>query len=122
MSIPRVEGLLMDPREIGRHSTFEVVKIEELFDLPVKEKLITFPKDHQIPNKDELREKAYYNYHNSWNHTTNACWGFRNVIQVRTNKGILKYLDKKETMVIDEDPFRPVASIKITSFDPRALI
>ena len=60
--------------------TFEVVKIEEIFDFLVKEKFITFPKDHQIPNKDELRGKTYYKYHNSWNHTTNACWGFRNVI------------------------------------------
>ena len=26
--------------------TFEVAKIEEIFDFPVKEKFITFPKDH----------------------------------------------------------------------------
>ena len=53
--------------------TFEVVKIEEIFDFLVKEKFITFPKDHRIPNKDELRGKTYCKYHNSWNHTTNAC-------------------------------------------------
>ena len=35
--------------------TFEVVKTEEIFDFLVKEKFITFPKDHHIPNKDELR-------------------------------------------------------------------
>ena len=53
--------------------TFEVVKIKEIFDFLVKEKFITFPKDHRIPNKDELRGKTYCKYHNSWNHTTNAC-------------------------------------------------
>ena len=58
--------------------TFKVAKTEEKFDFPVKEKSITFPKDHRIPNKDKLRGKTYYKYHNSWNHTTNACWGFRN--------------------------------------------
>ena len=89
--------------------TFEVAKTEEIFDFLVKEKFITFPKDHRIPNKDELRGKAYCKYHNSWNHNTNACWGFRNFIQDRINKGILKFLDKKETMTIDEDPFPPVA-------------
>ena len=60
--------------------TFEELKIEEIFDFPVKEKFITFLKDHRIPNKDELRGKTYYKNHNSWNHTTNTCWGFRNVI------------------------------------------
>ena len=57
--------------------TFEVEKIEEIFDFLVKEKFISFPKDHWIPNKDELREKTYCKYHNSWNHTANASWGFR---------------------------------------------
>ena len=60
--------------------TFEVAKTKEIFNFLVKEKFITFPKDHWTPNKDELRGKAYCEYHNSWNHTTNACWGFRNVI------------------------------------------
>ena len=53
--------------------TFDVAKTEEIFDFLIKEKIITFPKDHHIPNKDELRGKAYCKYHISWNHTTNAC-------------------------------------------------
>ena len=32
--------------------TFEVAKTEEIFDFLVKEKFITFPKDHRIPSKD----------------------------------------------------------------------
>ena len=63
--------------------TFEVAKTKEIFDFLVEEKLITFPQDHQIPSKDELRGKTYCKYHNSWNHTTNACWGFKNVIHDR---------------------------------------
>ena len=39
--------------------TFELVKTKEIFNFLVKEKFITFPKDHWIPNKDELRGKAY---------------------------------------------------------------
>ena len=85
---------------------FEVTKTKEIFDFLVKEKFITFPKDHRILNKDELKGKAYCKYHNSWNHTTNACWGLRNVIQDRINKGILKFLDKKK---------RPWKSIRILS-------
>ena len=88
----------------------------------MKEKFITFPKDHWIPNKDEQRGKTYYKYYNSWNHTTNACWGFRNVIQDKINKGILKFPDKNEAMAIDEDLFPPMASINTTTFGLRALI
>ena len=66
--------------------------------------------------------KAYYKYHNSWNHTTNACWGFRNVIQDRIKEGILKFPDKKEIMAIDKDLFPLVASVNTTSCDLRALI
>ena len=102
--------------------TFEVAKIEEILDFLVKEKFITFPKDHRNPSKDELRGKTYCKYQNSWNHTPNACWGFRNVIHDRINKGILKFPDKKKAMAIDEDPFPPVASIKIANLDLRALL
>ena len=54
-------------------SSIEVVKTKEIFDFLVNEKFISFPKDHWIPIKDELRGKTYCNYHNSWNDTTNAC-------------------------------------------------
>ena len=88
----------------------------------MKENFITFTEDHRIPNKDELRGKAYCKYCNSWNHTTNACWGFTNVIQDKINKRILKFPNKTKAMAIDEDPFPPEASINTTSFDLRSLI
>ena len=98
------------------------MKTKEIFDFIVKEKFITFPKDHWIPNKDELRGKTYCKYHNSWNHTTNACWGFKNFIQDMINRGILKFPDKKKVMEIDKDLFPLVASVNTASFDLRALI
>ena len=45
--------------------TFEVAKKQEIFDFLVKEKFITFPKDHWIPNNDELRGKTNCKCHNS---------------------------------------------------------
>ena len=35
--------------------TFDVTKTMEIFDFLLKEKFITFPQDHQLPNKGELR-------------------------------------------------------------------
>ena len=37
------------------------------------------------------------------------------------NKGKLKFLEKQEAMVVDEDPFPPVASINIAAMDLRVL-
>ena len=48
--------------------------------------------------------------------------GFRNVIQDRINKGILKFPYKKKAMEIDGDLFPPVALVNTDSFDLRALI
>ena len=64
----------------------------------------------------------YCKYHNSWNHSTNSCWSFMNIIQDRINKRILKFHKKKEAMVIDEDPFPPEATINTVATDLRAML
>ena len=65
--VEKAPNLWKKAQFVGTHVqyTFEVAKIKEIFDFLVKEKSITFPKDHRIPNKDELRGKTYYKYHNS---------------------------------------------------------
>ena len=45
-----------------------------------------------------------------------------NIIQDRINKGILKFPKKKEVIVIDEDPFPPVASVNIATTNLRATL
>ena len=82
--------------------TYDMAKTEEFL---VKEKFITFPQDHQLPNKKKLKGKFYCKYHNSLNHSANACWSFKSIIKNMINKEILRFLEKKEAMVIDEDPF-----------------
>ena len=63
--------------------TSDVAETEEFV---VKEKFIAFPQDHEALNKDELRGKVYCKYHNSWNHSTNYYWSFRNAIQARSTR------------------------------------
>ena len=53
--------------------TFDATKMEGIFDLLMKEKSITFPKDHQLLSKEEIRGKVYCKYHKSWDHGTNSC-------------------------------------------------
>ncbi|XP_075473940.1 uncharacterized protein LOC142504997 [Primulina tabacum] len=93
--------------------TFDVSKTEEVFDFLVKEKFITFPPDHMMPPKEELKGREYCKYHNSYNHATKSCCAFKNILQDRINKGILKFPDKQESMAVDEDPFPPVASVNM---------
>ncbi|XP_075483579.1 uncharacterized protein LOC142523731 [Primulina tabacum] len=102
--------------------TFDASKTEEIFDNLVKEKFITFPPDHKLPTRDEIKGRDYCKYHNSFNHNTNACWAFKNILQERINKGILKFPEKNETMIVDEDPFPPVANVNVSNTDLRFLI
>ena len=102
--------------------SFDVAKTEEIFDFLLKEKFLSLPTDHKIPSREELKGREYCKYHNSFNHPTNNCWGFRNVVQDRINKGILKFPEKKEAMLVDEDPFPPVANVNAATFDLREVL
>ncbi|XP_073304159.1 uncharacterized protein [Primulina huaijiensis] len=101
---------------------FDVSKTNEVFDFLVKEKFITFPPDHRMPPKEELKGREYCKYHNSYNHATKSCWAFRNILQDIINKGILKLPDKQESMVVDDKPFPLVASINVNVTDLRDLL
>ena len=64
--IEKASGLWKKAQIVGTQvqCTFEVAKTKEIFNFLVKEKFITFPKDHWIPSKDELRGTTYCKYHN----------------------------------------------------------
>ena len=102
--------------------TFEVSKTEEIFDFLVKEKFITFPENYKAPTKKELKGREFCKYHNFHNHSTNNCWTFRNVVQDMINKGVLKFLEKKEIILVDEDPFPPMATVNTPTFNLHSLI
>ncbi|KZV51422.1 hypothetical protein F511_39681 [Dorcoceras hygrometricum] len=93
--------------------TFDVSKSDEIFDDLMKEKFITFPPDHKAPSREETKGRDYCKYHDSYNHTTKSCCAFKNMLQERINKGVLKFLEKQNSMAVDEDPFPPVASINM---------
>lgn len=99
--------------------TFDVSKTDEVFYFLVKEKFITFPPDHRMLSKEEMKEREYCNYHNLYNHSTKSCWAFKNILQDRINKGVLKFPEKQDSMVVDDDPFPPVASINVNMIDLR---
>ncbi|XP_073051290.1 uncharacterized protein [Primulina eburnea] len=79
------------------------------------------PKD-MIPPTEELKGREYCKYHNSYNHATKSCWAFKNILQDRINKGVMKFPNKQESMAVDDDHFPPVALVNVNVTDLRDLL
>ncbi|GKV04390.1 hypothetical protein SLEP1_g16548 [Rubroshorea leprosula] len=107
--------------EAGKQYTFDVSKASDIFDHLKESGLIKLPPGHQIPTATEIGARDYCKFHNSWKHSTDNCLIFRNVLQEKIDKGILKFPDKaKETMGVDADPF-PTMSVGVNVADLRSI-
>ncbi|CAL2255415.1 unnamed protein product [Prunus armeniaca] len=65
------------------------------------QKAIEIP--HRLPKPKELKGRQYCRWHNSWNHSTNSCVVFRDVIQEGITAGRLKLVEKPPS--VTTDPF-----------------
>jgi hypothetical protein len=52
---------------------FDVSKVEQIFDLLLKEKQLKFPEGCKIPTAQELQGRSYCKWHNSFTHGTGDC-------------------------------------------------
>jgi hypothetical protein len=52
---------------------FDVSKVEQIFDLLLKEKQLKFPEGCKIPTAQELEGRSYCKWHNSFTHGTGDC-------------------------------------------------
>ncbi|CAL9021320.1 unnamed protein product [Prunus brigantina] len=59
---------------------------------------------HRMPKPEELKGRQYCRWHNSWNHSTNSCVVFRDVIQEGITTGRLKLAEKSPTVTTDPFP------------------
>ena len=91
--------------------TFDIIKCDKIFDMLLQEKHIRLREGHVFPSSEELREKAYCKWHNSFSHASNDCNVFRRQVQSTINEGRLTftYGDK---MKLDTDPF-PINVIEL---------
>jgi hypothetical protein len=65
--------------------TFDVAKCEKIFDKLHKAGCLKM--SHIIPPLDEMKQKAYCRWHNSFSHATNDCNVFRRQVQSAINEG-----------------------------------
>jgi hypothetical protein len=79
--------------------TFDVSKCDRIFDELLKSGNIKLT--HPIPPLEELKRRAYCNFHNSFSHAINDCNVFRRHVQSAINEGCLTFHE----MQVDKAPF-----------------
>ena len=82
--------------------SFDLTKVDALFDEMLLQKAIETP--HRIPKPEELKGRQYCRWHNSWNHSTNSCVVFRDVVQEGITAGRLKLAEKPPSVTTDPFP------------------
>ena len=93
--------------------TFDVSKCERIFDELYRIGYIKM--SHTIPPLEELKQRAYCKFHNTFSHATNDCNVLCRQIQSVINKGRLVI----PTMQVDQNPF-PMHILELNN--PKVLI
>ncbi|CAL9017940.1 unnamed protein product [Prunus brigantina] len=100
---PFTGGFVPNKPTQNRVYSFDLTKVDALFDEMLLQKAIETP--HRMPKPEELKGRQYCRWHNSWNHSTNSCVVFRDVIQEGITAGRLNLAEKPPS--VTTDPFPP---------------
>jgi hypothetical protein len=66
---------------------FDESKVEQIFDLLLREKQLKLPEGHKFPTAQELQGRPYCKWHHLFTHTTNNCKELRREIQSAIEQG-----------------------------------
>jgi hypothetical protein len=89
---------------------FDVSKVEQIFELLLKEKQLKFPKGFKIPTAQELLGRSYCKWHNSFTHSTNDCKKLRQQIQSAIEQ--VRLILGQYAMKVDTQPFPNVNMVE----------
>jgi hypothetical protein len=92
---------------------FDVSRVEQIFDLLLKEKQLKFPEGFKILTAQELQGRSYCKWHNSFTHGTNDCKELRRQIQSAIEQGRL--ILGQYAMKVDTQPFPNVNMVEGTT-------
>jgi hypothetical protein len=96
------------PEKLGKKDdlkfTFDVTKCDKLFYVLLQNKVIKLKGGHVMPTAEQLAQKKYCKWHDSFSHTTNKCNYFRWQKQSALNDGRLTVGDNQR-MKLDMDHF-----------------
>jgi hypothetical protein len=82
---------------------FDKSKVEQIFDLLLREKQLKLPEGHKFPIAQELQGRPYCKWHHLFTHTTNEYKELRRQIQSAIEQGRL--ILRQFTMKVDTRPF-----------------
>jgi hypothetical protein len=68
---------------------FDESKVEQIFDLLLREKQLKLPEGHKFPTAQELQGRPYCKWHHLFTHNTNDCKELRRQIQSAIGQGRL---------------------------------
>jgi hypothetical protein len=72
-----------------KHFDFDESKVEQIFDLLLREKQLKLSEGHKFPTTQELHGRPYCKWHHLFTHTTNDCKELRRPIQLAIEQGRL---------------------------------
>jgi len=87
---------------------FDVSKVEQIFDLLLKEKQLKLPENHKFPTTQELQGRQYCKWHHSFTRATNDCKELHRQVQSAIKLGRL--ILAQHTMKVNSQPF-PQANV-----------
>jgi hypothetical protein len=82
---------------------FDESKVDQIFDLLLREKQLKLPEGHKFPTAQELQGRSYCKWHHSFTHTTNNCKELCRQIQSAIEQGRL--ILGQFAMKVDTRPF-----------------
>jgi hypothetical protein len=71
----------------GKGFDFDKSKVEQIFDLILREKQLKLPEGHKFPTVQELQGRPYCKWHHLFTHNTNDCKELRRQIQLAIEQG-----------------------------------
>jgi hypothetical protein len=89
---------------------FDVSKVEQIFDLLLKEKQLKLPERCKYPTAQELQGRSYCKWHHSFTHNTNDCKELHRQIQSAIKQGRL--ILGQNAMKVDTQPFPSVNMVE----------
>jgi hypothetical protein len=97
-------------QEPARGFDFDKSKVEQIFDLLLREKQLKLHEGHKFPTAQELQGRSYIKWHHLFTHNTNDCKELHRQIQPAIEQGRL--ILGQFTMKVDTWPFPGVNMVE----------
>jgi hypothetical protein len=95
---------------LAKDFDFDVSKVEQIFDLLLKEKKLKLPEGYKLPTAQELKGISYCKWHDSFTHNTSDCKELHRQIQSTIEQGRL--ILGQTAMKVDTQPFPSVNMVE----------